>query len=73
MKLSVVAHPNNKRPRVEKDSMGVLHVNVSGPPTQGKANKALVDLLAGYFHVPKSCVEIHRGFGNKNKLVEIFL
>ncbi len=70
-KIAVIAHPNAKRPRVEKDLLGVLHVYVSEPPLEGKANKAVVKSLAKYFKVRDSQVILVSGEKSKNKVVEI--
>ena len=43
MIITVIAHPNSKKPRVEKDLFGTLHIYVSQPPLEGKANKAVAD------------------------------
>lgn len=71
MKISVVAHPNSKKPRVEKDLLGVVHVYVAEPPLEGKANGAVVESLAKYLGVKKGKVTIVRGSKSKNKTVEI--
>jgi len=36
MRISIIAHPNSKNPRVEKDLMDQLHIYVSAPPLEGK-------------------------------------
>ncbi|MBI4097943.1 MAG: DUF167 domain-containing protein, partial [Candidatus Levybacteria bacterium] len=41
MKITIIAHPNSKRPRVEKDLFGGLHVYVSESPLEGRANNAI--------------------------------
>lgn len=71
MKVSVVAHPNSKRPRIEKDLLGVLHVYVNKPPLEGKANQAVIEALAEYFKVRKSYVMFISGEKSKIKLFEI--
>lgn len=48
MKISVITHPNNKRPRVEEDLTGQLHVYVSAPPLEGKANAAVINALTDH-------------------------
>lgn len=70
MKVSVIAHPNSKNPRVEKDLLDQLHVYVKEPPLEGRANNAVVESLANYFKVPKSTVRLISGAKSKNKLFE---
>lgn len=71
MKLSVITHPNAKRPRVEEDLIGALHVYVAAPPLEGKANTAVVEALAGHFNVKKSAVTLLSGHKSKVKRFEI--
>ncbi len=71
MKISVIAHPNAKKPRVEKDLLDSLHVYVKEPPLDGKANKAVIEALAEYFHIKKSNVILLSGEKSKNKLFDI--
>ena len=71
MRISVFAHPNSKRPRIDKDLLGDLHVYVNQPPLEGKANKAVVEALADYFKVSKSKVVLIRGEKSKLKVFEI--
>lgn len=46
-------------------------VAVSAPPVDGKANKALIALLASLCGVPKSQVTLRHGAGGRRKLFEI--
>lgn len=71
MKVLVIAHPNSKRPRIEKDLLENLHVYVNQPPLEGKANKATVEALAEYFKVKKNSVRLLSGEKSKNKIFEI--
>lgn len=71
MKITVIAHPNSKRPRVEKDLLGTLHVYVSEPPLEGKANHAIIESLAGHFEIKKNLIRLLRGEKGKSKLFEI--
>lgn len=73
MKISVIAHPNSKRPRIEKDLLDTMHVYVNQPPLEGRANKAIIESLAEYFNVKKSQVLLISGEKSKNKLFEIIL
>jgi hypothetical protein len=71
VKINVIAHPNSKNPRVEKDLLETLHVYVSAPPLEGKANNAVRETLAKYFKIKKNCVLIVSGEKSKNKVFEI--
>lgn len=73
MEIAVIVHPNSKKPRVEKDLLGDLHVYVSQPPVEGKANKAVAAALADYFKVSKSQVRLLRGEKSKIKLFKVLL
>ena len=71
MKLSVIVHPNSKKPRIEKDMLGTLHVYVSEPPLEGRANGATVAALAAHFKVKKNSIFIVNGGKTKNKTIEV--
>jgi len=70
MKVTVIVHPNSKKPRVEKDLLGTLNVYVSAPPLEGKANKATIEALADYFQTSKSQVKLISGAKSKHKIFE---
>ena len=72
MKCKVIVHPNSKRPRVEKDLLGDLHIHVSAPPLEGRANLATIEVLAEYYHTAKSNIRLLQGQKSKLKLFEIF-
>lgn len=71
MDIKIFAHPNSKKPRIEKDLFGQLHVYVNQPPLDGKANKAITEALAEYFKVSKSRVSLKKGQQSKQKFFEI--
>lgn len=71
MRVAIIAHPNSKNPRIEKDLLGSIHVYVSAPPLEGKANKSVREALAKYFGVRKSEVFLISGEKSKNKVFEI--
>lgn len=54
-------------------SKGVLELRIylTASPVQGKANKALVELLAEELGVSKSNIEIRRGETSNKKVIEI--
>jgi uncharacterized protein (TIGR00251 family) len=76
MKISVKVIPNAKQNEVASDAVDllgarILKVKVNQPPEDGKANKAVIELLAEYFKVRKSAVFIIAGETSRNKIVEI--
>jgi len=71
MRISVIAHPNSKNPRIEEDLMKVLHVYVKEPPSEGKANRAVSKALVKFFGTKKGKVILIRGEKSKNKVFEI--
>ncbi len=52
-------------------SDGTLKVRVTAPPVEGKANKAVIDLIADVLDVPASSVEIVAGATSREKLISI--
>jgi len=67
MFITIFAHTNSKKPRIEKDLLGDLHVYVNQPPLEGKANRAIAEALAEHFKVSKSQVQLVRGEKSKMK------
>ncbi|MEM2935491.1 MAG: DUF167 domain-containing protein [Candidatus Thermoplasmatota archaeon] len=49
----------------------ILKVKVSSPPSKGKANKEVIELLANFFGVKKNCVKIIKGANSREKIIEI--
>ena len=71
MKISVKVKPNAKMEKVEKLSETEFTASVKASPQDGKANLALIALLADYFHVPKKRISLLRGASSKQKWLEI--
>lgn len=68
--ITVKVTPHSKEDQVIKcEQTGVFKVKVKAPASEGKANKALIDLLAKTLGVPKSSLEITRGLTSHNKTV----
>ncbi len=72
VKLSPKASRNAIKGWVE-DARGerILKASVTAVPEKGKANEALIELLAKYFDVPKRDFTILRGETDRLKTVEI--
>ena len=52
-------------------SGGALKAAVTAPAEDGRANAALIDLLAEQWRLPKSIFEIMRGAAHRDKVVRI--
>ena len=50
---------------------GALKVKVKAPPVEGKANRALLDLLAGVLAVPRGRLTLVSGEQSRNKRVRV--
>lgn len=71
MRVSVTVKPNSKKgPLVEETDAGLI-VYVREPAIDGKANKAVIELLAKYHAVPKGRVSVVRGVTGRIKLIDI--
>jgi len=70
MKIDVKVIPAAKRSLVKQED-GVWKVYLNAPAVDGKANKALITLLAEYFKVRKSRIEIIKGLKLKYKTISI--
>jgi uncharacterized protein YggU (UPF0235/DUF167 family) len=46
-------------------------LRVAAPPERGKANEAVVELLAGVLGLPGSRIQIVRGLSSRDKLVAV--
>ena len=71
MKVTIKVKTNAKKNAVVQEADGVLRVLVKAPPQEGRANEAVIVVLAEYFAVPKSHVTIVGGFKSKTKVVRI--
>ena len=70
MKIRVKVVSNSKNEEVTKEDDGFL-VKVKEPPKEGKANKAVIKLLAEYFGVSQGSIRIVRGFRSRTKVIEV--
>jgi uncharacterized protein (TIGR00251 family) len=69
--LHVRAQPNAKKNAVGGERNGALKVAVTAPPEDGRANAALVQLLADTLGVKPSQVELLRGATSRDKVFQI--
>ncbi len=69
--LQVKVEPRSSRAQVAGLLGEQLKVKLTSPPVEGAANKQLVEVLAKFFGVKKTAVNILKGQSSKNKVVEI--
>ena len=70
MKIQVKVKPGSKTEELSQEGNSFI-IKVKEPPKEGKANQAVIKVLAEHFGVPQSQVSILSGFRSKNKVVEI--
>jgi len=56
---------------VGRDADGVLKVRVREQAREGRANDAVIALLAERLGVPRGAVRVVRGAGSRNKRIEV--
>ena len=71
MKIIIKTKPGAKEDKIEKVDEANYTVYVKEPPINGRANAALIKLLAKHFDVSPSLVEIISGYMARVKVVEI--
>ena len=67
MTITVIAHPNSKKPRILEREPGVFDVYVAESAVDGKANNAIIKSLANYYKVSQSQVAMKSGLKSKTK------
>lgn len=71
MRIYVKVSPRSSKNEVVRVSEGEYKVKLTAAPVDGKANAALVEILAKYFGVSKSRIEIVGGKTAKTKIVDV--
>ena len=70
-RISVTVKPSSKSPSVTQLTESEFRVAVREPAQDGKANRALIELLADHFRIAKSTIKIVRGLHSRHKLIEV--
>jgi len=70
-RLTVRVQPGASRDEVLGFADGVLRVKVAAPPVRGRANAALLALLADLLGVSKGRLSIVKGETSRNKVIAI--
>jgi hypothetical protein len=69
--LPVRVHPGARRSAITGIHDGALKVSLTTPPTDGRANQALVAFLAGELHIPRARVTLLTGAASRSKSLRI--
>jgi len=70
MKIRIKVKPSSRTEKVSQEGDSFI-VKVKEPPKEGKANEAVIKLLAEHFGVPKSQVRILSGLRSRNKVIDV--
>lgn len=70
MKIFVKVKPGAREEKIVKISETNFSVAVKEPPIKGKANAAVIRVLAGYFGIAPSRLRILVGATSKLKIIE---
>jgi len=71
MRIYVKVIPKSSQSKIEEMEDGSYKVWVTVVPEKGKANQTVIKLLAKYFKVSKSQIEIIGGKTARTKIVDI--
>lgn len=72
MLITIHATPNAKENTIDgilED--GQLHIRTTATPERGKANDAIVKMIAKHFKIPKSCISLVKGKNARKKVISI--
>jgi uncharacterized protein (TIGR00251 family) len=70
MKVLIRVKPNSKAEGIVQEG-DIFTVRVREPPREGKANQAVIKLLAQHYGVPMSQIRILSGIRSRNKVIEL--
>ncbi len=71
MKISVKIKTNARKNEVKKIDDINYEISTTATPANGQANKAIIDILAKFFRIGKTKINIISGHTSKNKIIEI--
>ena len=70
-RLEVRVRPRADRNRLTWDGVSAVRVYVTAPPEGGKANEAVITLIAKLLGVPRRDVELIRGQKSRDKVLRV--
>jgi len=69
--ISVKVTPRAKESLIIEDFEGNLKIKVKSPPIDNRANQEIIELLADYYKISESQIQIIQGSKSRNKLIKI--
>lgn len=69
--LSVRVHPGARRNAITGTHDGALKISLTTPPTDGRANAALIAFLAERLNIPRASIELIAGATNRSKTLRL--
>ena len=73
MLIKVKVFPNSKKEGIVKKSEDSFEVKVKEKPLKGKANKAVIKVIALHFKIPEGKIKLIKGAKQRNKIFEVRL
>jgi len=65
--LAVRVHPGARRNAITGEHDGALKISLTTPPTDGRANAALIAFLADRFSIPRAQITLVTGATSRSK------
>lgn len=69
--LAVRVHPGARRNAVTGIHDGAIKISLTTPPTDGRANDALIAFLAERLHIPRARIALLTGATSRSKSLRI--
>ena len=69
LRIGVIAHPGANSNTIKGIHNGMLKIDITAPPEKGKANDAIIKLLAKKLGIAKSSIEIVSGETSRKKII----
>jgi len=69
--LNVRVHPGARRNAITGTHDGALKVSLTTPPTDGRANSALIAFLAETLNIPRAAITLTTGATSRTKTLHL--
>ena len=69
--IQIKVKPNSRATALEEREDGTWVAQIKSPPTDGRANQELIELVARHFGCRKSEVSIKAGGSSRTKLIQV--